>query len=132
KDGGQAWEDVEVTNTTWAHALQINGDLDAARQLYLDSIEASKKVGGPAVNVIISELEAWRIDIMQGQAGGALPEVETRLAQVEAWWQQHCCGRSVPEAPNSEELARALIGALDIAMAAHVAMQDWEPALRRL
>ena len=69
---------------------------------------------------------------MQGQAAEALPQVETRLAQVEAWWQRHRSGQPVPEAPDPEFLARALIGALDIASEAHFAQKDWEPALRRI
>ena len=70
---------------------------------------------------------------MQGQAAEALPQVEARLAQVEAWWQQHRSGQTVPEAPDAEFLARALISALDIATDAPLrARQDWEPALRRI
>ena len=69
---------------------------------------------------------------MQGKAAEALPQVEARLAQVEAWWQQHRSGQTVPEAPDAEFLARALISALDIARDAHFAQEDWEPALRRI
>jgi tetratricopeptide (TPR) repeat protein len=36
----------------------------------------------------------------------------------------------VPEAPDPEPLARALLSALDIAQDAHFAQEDWEPALR--
>ena len=35
----------------------------------------------------------------------------------------------MPEAPNSEILARTLISALDIAKEAHNAQREWEPAL---
>ncbi len=132
ENGRQAWADVAWITGNWANALRMTGDLDASRQRHLDSAEAEKKAGRPAVNVIGSELEALRIDIMQGQAAQALPQVEARLAQVEAWWQQHRSGQSVPEAPDPEILARALISALDIAREAHFAQQDWEPALRRI
>jgi tetratricopeptide (TPR) repeat protein len=128
----QARADVAVITGNWAHALGRIGDLNSSRQRHLDSAEAEKKAGRPAVNVISSELEALRIDILQGQAAQALAEVESLLAQVDAWWQQHRSGRRVPEAPNPEFLARALIGALDIAKAAHIAQGDWEFALRHL
>ncbi len=84
------------------------------------------------INVIGSELEALRIDIMQGQVAAALPQVEARLAQVAAWWQRHRSGQQCPEAPDAEVLARAFISALDIAREADYARQDWESALRRL
>lgn len=60
-------------------------------------------------------MEALRIDIMQGNVATALPQIETRLAQVATWWERHRSGQPVPEAPNAEFLARAYIGALDIA-----------------
>jgi tetratricopeptide (TPR) repeat protein len=128
----QAWKDLAWISGNWANALREVGDLDAARQRQLAAAEADKKAGNPTINVIGSELEALRIDIEQGKAAAALPEVEARLAQVEAWWQQHRSGQPVPEAPDAEFLARALISALDIAMNAHVAREDWPSALRRI
>jgi tetratricopeptide (TPR) repeat protein len=131
-DSRQAWGDLAVITGNWANALVMTVDLDAARQRQLDSAEAHKKAGNPAIHVIGRELEALRIDIMQGQVAGALPEVEARLVQVEAWWQQHRSGQPVPEAPEAEFLARVLIGALDIARQAHAAQEDWPSALRRV
>jgi tetratricopeptide (TPR) repeat protein len=128
----QAWADLAVITGNWAIALAMNGDLDAARQRQLDATEAHKKAGRPAINVIASELEALRIDIMQGQVAAALPEVEARLAQVEAWWQQHRSGQPVPEAPDAEFLARVFIGALDISGKSHLDKGDAQTALRRL
>ncbi len=128
----QAWADLGWITGNWAGALLMTGALDAARQRQLESAEAKKKAGRPAVNVIGSELEALRIEILQGQSAQALPQVESRLAQVEDWWQQHRAGRRVPEAPDPAFLARVLIGALDIARDAHFAQEDWEPALRRI
>ena len=87
--------------------------------------------GNPLVNVLGSELEACRIDIMQGRASEVLPEVEQRIAKVESWWRRKA-GETVPEAPDVEYLGRVLIGALDIAMTAHVAQQDWNAALARI
>lgn len=132
KQTQQAWADLGWISGNWANALGDVGQPDAARQRQQGSAEANKKAGLPAVVVIGSELEALRIDILQGQAAAALPEVEARLAQVQAWWQQHQAGQPVPEAPDAEELARTFIGALDIARQAHFAQQDWPAALRRI
>ena len=128
----QAWADVGWITGNWAVALAMTRDLDASRQRHLDSAEASKNASQAVVYVIRSELEALRIDIMQGRAVQALPQVEARLAQVEAWWRQHRAGQRVLEAPDPEFLARGLISALDIALEAHFAKKDWEPALRRI
>ncbi len=126
-----AWAELAAISANWAGALVMSGNPDAARQCNLDSAEASKKAGRPAIHVIGRELEALRIDIMQGKVAAAMPEVEARLAQLEAWWQQHRSGQPVPEAPDAEFLARALIGALDIANDAYRARGDWKSALRQ-
>jgi tetratricopeptide (TPR) repeat protein len=97
----------------------------------MESAEANRKAGRPAVNVIGSELEALRIDIMEGKVAEALPQVESRLAQVAGWW-RHRSGQPAPDAPDAEDLARAYISALDIARQADYAGEDWESALRRL
>jgi tetratricopeptide (TPR) repeat protein len=128
----QAWSDVGVITGNWAIAFAMTGDLDAARQRRIEEAEARKNAGSPAINIIGSELEALRIDIMQGQAAAALPEVETRLARVEAWWRQQLAGQPAPEAPDPAFLARVYIGALDIATNAHNAQQDWDAALPRI
>ena len=115
----------------WANALGNDRRPRRRAPAAPGSAEAQKKAGRPAINVIGSELEALRIDIMQGKAEAALPQVEARLAQVEGWWQRHRSGERVPEAPDAEALARAFISALDIAKEAHCALDDWESALRR-
>jgi len=127
-----AWAGYAWIAGNWANALAMTGNLDAARQRQLDSAAAKKQAGRPAVNVIASELEALRIDIRQGKVATALPEVETRLAQIASWWQQHRSGEHVAEAPDAELLARAYISALDIAKGADFARQDWSAALPRI
>ncbi|MDX2111871.1 MAG: CHAT domain-containing protein [Verrucomicrobiota bacterium] len=128
----QAWSDLAVITGNWANAIGDVGNLEAARMRRLEEAAASKKAGSPTIDVIGSELEVLRIDIQQGQVAAALPEVEARLTQVEAWWQQHRSGQPVPEAPDAVFLARTLISALDIAKDVHRAQEDWHSALRRL
>jgi tetratricopeptide (TPR) repeat protein len=128
----RAWSDVGWITGNWALALVIVRDLEAAQERQLESAEANKRAGRPAIDVIMSELEALRIEIMQGKVAEALPEVEARLERVEGCWQQHCLGEDVPEAPDPEGLARAIVSALDIARQAHFAQEDWTSALRRI
>jgi tetratricopeptide (TPR) repeat protein len=127
----QAWKGVAWISCNWAGALVMSGNLAAARERQIESAEAHKESGSPAIHIIGSELEALRIDIQQGRVETALPEVETRLARVEAWWRLHRTGQAVPEAPGAEFLARVFIGALDIASGAYRAQDDWESALRQ-
>ena len=129
-DSRQALWDLSVITGNWAAALLSAGDLDEARRRRLDSVEVAKKAGLPEIEVLARELEALRIDIMQGQAAAALPEVETRLTRIQEWWQQHLSGKPVPEASYPVFLARALTGALGIAMGCHLARKDWAAALR--
>lgn len=128
----QAWSDLVWISTNWAHALRYVGDLDAARQRQIESAEAETKAGRSAIETIGNELEALRLDILQGEVEAAVPKVEERLAKVEMWWKRHRAGETVPEAPDAEFLARVLIGALDIATEAHFAQKDWPSALHRI
>jgi tetratricopeptide (TPR) repeat protein len=127
-----AWADLAWITGNWANALYTVGNLPAAREQQIESAEAEKKAGSPAVGVIGSELEALRIDILEGNVAEALPQVESRLAQVAVWWRRRRSGQPVPEAPNAEGLARAYISALDIGRQADYAREDWASALRRL
>ena len=128
----QAWADLAGITRNWAIALRCDGDLNAARQRCLEVAEFIRQAGHPAIDVVGNELEALRIDIMQGQVKTALPQIEKRLTQVEAWWQRHRSGQPVPEAPDVTILARAFISALDTAREADFARQDWVSALSRL
>jgi tetratricopeptide (TPR) repeat protein len=127
----QAWEGLAAITGNWALALKNTGNLDAARERQPQSAEAGRRAGSPAINGVGSELEALRIDVLQGRVAEALPQVEKRLERVEGWWKRHRSGETVSEAPDREVLARALIGGLDIASNAHLAQEDWEAVLRR-
>ncbi|HXU31624.1 MAG TPA: hypothetical protein VN851_13705 [Thermoanaerobaculia bacterium] len=85
----QAWSDLASISGNWATALLMNGNLDSARLRRIDCAEAHHKAGSPAILIVGSELEALRIDLMNGRAAEALPQVESRLARVETWWQRH-------------------------------------------
>lgn len=131
-NGAQAWYDLSTINHNWAIALVMSGKFDAARQCYRESIEAMKQARCPAVHIIGNELEIWHIDIMQHPAELVRSEIEARLAQVQQWWEQYRTGQAVPEAPNTEMLARTFIRALDVAQQADTACRDWLSALGRL
>lgn len=128
----RAWTDLAWISANWAPAFTLTGNLEAARQRHLESAEAEKKSGHTGIKVIGSELEALRIDIMQGKANAALPEIEARLAQVEKWWEMQRSGHAVPESPDTEVVARTFMGALDVARQADFARGDWKSALGRI
>lgn len=122
------WSDIGAISQNWAIALKYVGRLDDAKSTFLRGAEAAK-VGSPRVNVLASELEALRIDVMQDSAERALPEVESRLQEIRLWWGMHRAGEPVPEAPNARFLARALISGLDIARQANSELKRWQACL---
>jgi tetratricopeptide (TPR) repeat protein len=123
------WSNVGGICQNWAIALRYTGRLDDARSMYLQSAEADVRAGSPRVNFLGSELEALRIDVMQGRAETALPEIESRIQEIRAWWQRHRAGEPIPEAPDLTFLARVLIGGLSIAYKANDALERWEACL---
>jgi tetratricopeptide (TPR) repeat protein len=125
----EAWSSLAVITGNWAISLAMTANMGAARQRQIESAEASKKSGRPAIHAITAELEALRIDIVQGQVAVALPQVEAKLAQVASWWQRHLSGQPVPEAPDAAFLAGAFMGALDVAREGYFAQEDWDSAL---
>ena len=129
-DGSRsAWADFAAIAGNWANALGGTSNLAAAREQRLASAEAKRHAGRPEVEVVGSELEVLRIDIIQGEAEAALPEGYARLKKLQSWWECSRRGGTVTEAPDPEMLARNLISALDIMNKAHLAMKQWEPAL---
>jgi tetratricopeptide (TPR) repeat protein len=126
------WSDVAWIKGNWAHALTVIGQLEAAKSKHQESAEAERLANNPLVNVVASELEALRIDVMRGQARKAWPAIELRLNQVRDWWQRARAGESLAEAPNLEVLGRTLAGALNIAFQANASLKRWEVCLRLL
>lgn len=131
-DAKHNWDDVATTKANWAIALVSIGKLKEARTLLVECAEASRKAAKPEIYAISSELESLRIDIMADHSDTALLQIEQYLAQIDAWWRQHGGGRTVPEAPDKEFLARAFISALDIAGQVDYAREDWKSALSRI
>ncbi len=128
----EAWSDLTWILENWSSALLATGNLSGARQKRAEASEADRHVGRPLVHAIGNELEALRIDVMQGQADAALPQIEERLSKIERWWTASCAGLPTPDAPDREFLARAMISALDIAVGEHYALRQWEAALKRI
>lgn len=126
------WSHVGSICQNWANALRTVGRLDDAKATYLRSAEAEVIAGSPRVDALASEIEALRIDVMQGGAEQALPEIESRLQEVRAWWRRHRAGEPVPEAPDPAFLARVLTGGLDVAHQANQALERWEACLGAL
>jgi tetratricopeptide (TPR) repeat protein len=129
----EQWSDVSWITGNWANALGAIPYLEASRAKYVESAEAARRAKRPQVEVIGRELEAYRIEILQARATEVLPAVEERVATLERWWQRtRTGGETVPEAPDVEFLARAVISALDIATDAHFALKNWDDALGRI
>jgi tetratricopeptide (TPR) repeat protein len=125
----QVWADLVGILSNSALAFRGVGNLEKARLLHLESADAAKRGGRPAVDIIGGELEALRLEIMQGRVLAALPEVQARLERVAGWWERQLSGQNVLEAPDSDLLARAYVCALDVANEMYRALEAWESAL---
>jgi tetratricopeptide (TPR) repeat protein len=128
-EAAKHWSDVGRICQNWANTLRDLGQLDRARETFLRSASAERRAGNPRVNIIGSELEALRIDVMQGRAEEALPAVEESVAEVRGFWDRRAKGERVREAPDDEALARTFVGGLDIAEDASRALERWQACL---
>jgi tetratricopeptide (TPR) repeat protein len=81
------------------------------------------------VDIVGSELEALRVDMLQGRAGAALAAIDEKLAEVRAWWARRERREPVPEAPDGEILAQTLVGGLNIATEANLRLEHWQASL---
>jgi tetratricopeptide (TPR) repeat protein len=131
-EAAKDWSDVAWITGNWANAVGDVGDLEKSKQLHLRSADIERRAGNPEVNAVSSELEALRIDVMQGEVERALPEIESRLEQVRGWWQKSQAGETVTEAPDKISLGRVIIGGLDIARGANQILKHWEECLKLL
>lgn len=127
-----AWGDVGVIRQNWANALRAVGRLDLARECYTRSAEAETQAGSPRIGVLAAELEALRIDVMEGRAAEALSAIDDRVAEVRAWWERNRAGEPVPDAPDPRMLARVYVGALDIADQACRSLEDWQRCIAHI
>jgi tetratricopeptide (TPR) repeat protein len=128
-EAAQDWADVARFCQNWAHSLRRLGHTQEARETFQHSTLAKRKAGRPEVNIIGSELEVLRIDIMLGEVEIALPTIKQHLAKIRNWWQRHQQGETLTAAPDADFLARAFISALDIARQAHKVLEHWQDCL---
>lgn len=128
-EAAEHWGDVGWICQNWANALGSVGELDAARSTYRRSADAKRRAGAPRVNVLMAEFEALRLDVMQGGAEQALPEIDSGLDAVRGWFRRLRGGETVPEAPDPSLLGRVLVSALDVARQANLALERWQPCL---
>jgi tetratricopeptide (TPR) repeat protein len=128
-DAAKDWDDLGWIYQNWAIALVTVGQLDHARKTYIQSVGARRKAGNPRVVVVGTELEALRVDVLQGRAEEALPAIEQKVCEVREWWARRGMGQPVPEAPDGEMLARTFVGGLDIARSANLRLRRWQACL---
>lgn len=126
------WPDVGWICANWAVALMFSGALDKAKATLLRSADADRKSGGPKINIVGSELEAFRIDVFQGKAKAVLPDIESRLNDIRGWRDRQRSGETVAEAPEPVFLGRVLVAGLDIAKEANQRLENWEACLSLL
>ena len=131
EDAGH-WADVGWICGNWASAFGNVGELDAAKATYRRCVDAYRKANAPEAQIIGNELEALRIDVMQGEAAAALPEIETRLNAARGWWARARAGETVADAPEPVVLGRALVSGLDIAHRANHTLERWDACLTLL
>jgi tetratricopeptide (TPR) repeat protein len=125
------WGDLAAITGNWSSALLQCGHLDSARQRRIEAIEANLRAGSPPMEIIKGELELLRIDIRQGRLTTARPRIEMLLAKLQLQSHAYRSGQCELEVEDAEDLARALICAIDIALDSDFAQRDWESALRR-
>jgi tetratricopeptide (TPR) repeat protein len=128
-EAAEHWMDVGWICQNWASAFMGVGQLERARETYLRSAEVSRRIGGPRIEIVASELEALRVEVKRGRAEDALPIIEEKLTEVRNWWARLEKGEGVPEVPNGESLARALKSCLDVATEANLQLKRWQAAL---
>ncbi|MCP4105639.1 MAG: hypothetical protein GY749_08900, partial [Desulfobacteraceae bacterium] len=131
-ESARNWSDVGVICQNWANALRNVGRLAQAREVCMRSADANRKGDRPEINIIGAELEAFRIDVMQGKTKETLPEIEERLDKIRDWWERHGKGETIAEAPDAEILGRFFISGLDIARFVHRNLKNWQDSLNLL
>lgn len=128
-EAAEHWSDLGSIYQNFAVALRQVGRLSDARRAFTQSADAEARAGNPRIAIVGSELEALRLDVMQGQAEKVEPAIEERLAEVRSWWERRQNGEKVPEAPDDEMLVRALITGLDIAEDVSRDVGQWQKSL---
>lgn len=128
-DTHEAWGKLAVICSNWAIVYSIQGNFVNARKCYVESSEAEKHGSRPPIHLLINELQMLNLDIRSGGIEEAEHQVTERLERLMQWWDCYSAGLPVPEAPSSEMLTRAIIGALHISLRIDVQKRDWPKAL---
>lgn len=123
-----AVSDLAVIASNWANSLRLCGHLNEARQKQIEAARAHEAAGRPRVFVLGAELEAIRIEILQGNFSSE-GRIRDGLSLLRSWWQAHQSGVPPADAPDLEDLTRTLLGALDITREILVAKESWQEAL---
>lgn len=131
-DARRAWGSLATIYCNWAIIHTSEGHFEKARRCYLKSNEAEEKAGAPTINTTINELQILRLDIKQGDIKEVEADVTALLEMVCGWWSRYQAGEVVPEAPDAEVLARALIGAFNLAIQVDDVNEDWEASLAKV
>lgn len=128
-DMSEIWGKLAVAYSNWAIVYSTQGNASRAWQCYVEGSEAEKRGNRPPIHLLVNELQMLRLDIRNGGVKEAQPQVTERLERLTQWWDRYSAGLPVPEAPNNEMLARAIIGALHISLRIDMLNRDWPNAL---
>lgn len=134
RTGFTIWGDLSVVYDNWANILRKLHRLDEALGLLLDSQAAKKKAlkfGGAITgwNLIASELEICRIEILQGKASEVVPFYDKMLGQIATEWQKQRKRRWVNVPGVMETSSNVYVDALDVAVLLNIKRGEWQTAL---
>ncbi len=127
-----AWGHLAWINANWAVALADCGQLEKAYAKHLEAADFKQRGGAPAVDVLGSQLEAWRVGVMLRETGDSAAQIATATAVIRDWWQRSMRGETLAEAPDIELLGRVYLSALDAMREVHVDQGQWQDAMDRV
>ena len=128
----ESWGPLGSILHNQANALRDLGQLQQARALYLEAASAKMQAGRPELDMWASDLEARFLDVRLGRAQDAVPRIEQGLTRIRKWYEQGQRDEPTPEAPDPQQLGKALDTVLLMAGQVYLALQDWPKALGAL
>lgn len=119
-----------------ACALLDLGRLDEAKKAFLKSAELFASTGQPRIESLGRELEALRIELRQRGKGAHLkdvvPAIEAISNQCRIWWHESLNGNTPQGAPDTRQLGKTLVVALDVEHELLLLLEAWAECLDRL